>query len=306
MSTEMKKPLVSAAVITYNQKELLKDCIESILSQDYPNFEIVVADDGSLDGTKELLLEYQEKYGEEKFKLVIAEKNQGITPNSNAAHFACNGKYISWIGGDDLMLPGKLSKQVEYMESNPDCTICYHNVEVFDSDTGKTLKYWNSKNNKSSYIEGTVEVSLKHGVFNCACTNMVRRSKTPKHGYETRLPIASDWMYWIETLENGGTINYIDEVLAKYRVHSKNITKNPRMIQEGFTYTAILTARYPQYAKYFLQNAAKTYREMSKIRPEYYREYLKLAIFFSQKFHYKLKYGYPLLLNYLSGGRVKK
>jgi len=55
---------------------------------------------------------------------------------------------------------------------------------------------------------------------------MVRYDKTPKHGFDEDLPVSSDWLYWIETLLNGGTICYIDEVLGKYRKHSKNVTNS--------------------------------------------------------------------------------
>lgn len=131
-----KFPLVSVAVISYNQKEFLRDCINSILEQDYPNFEIVIADDGSTDGTQDMLREYSKKKPR-KFVLRLAEKNQGVTANSNAAHSACEGKYIAWMGGDDLMLAGKLSKQTAFMEKNSDCVICYHDLEVFESTSQK-------------------------------------------------------------------------------------------------------------------------------------------------------------------------
>src|SRR5690554_3312559 len=111
---EEESPLVSIAIVTYNQKHFLKECIESCLAQDYQNTEIVVADDGSTDGTHELLKEFAEKHPG-KFVLRISEINQGITKNHNVAQFACSGKYIAWMGGDDLMLPRKISKQVDYM-----------------------------------------------------------------------------------------------------------------------------------------------------------------------------------------------
>ena len=119
---DTKLPLVSISIITYNQKDFLRECIESALAQDYPHLEIVVADDGSKDGTHEMLHDYQARYPD-KFVLRLAERNQGITANSNAAHFACTGKYIAWMGGDDLLLPGKIRRQVEFMVALPVCTL---------------------------------------------------------------------------------------------------------------------------------------------------------------------------------------
>jgi len=243
---EKEYPLVSIAIITYNQKDYLRECIESCLAQDYPNFEIVVADDCSTDGTQNMLREYEAKYPS-KFVLRLAEKNQGITPNSNAAHFACSGEYIAWIGGDDLMLPGKLTKQVAYMEQNPNCTICYHNLDVFDSGTNKTLYYFNEKNK----LNGDVRTAIKCGTFNGACSNLVRSDKAPKHGFDNSLPVASDWLYWIETLGNTGTINYIDEVLGRYRRHENNITRAEKHVTQNeldhLVSCQIIIAKYPQY-----------------------------------------------------------
>jgi glycosyltransferase involved in cell wall biosynthesis len=228
MMEEKNMPLVSVAIITYNQKDYLKECIESVLAQDYENIEIVIADDCSTDGTQDMLREYDKKYPN-KFVLKLSEENQGITKNSNLAHFACSGKYIAWMGGDDLMLPGKIRKQVEYMEKNPECTICYHNLDVFQSETNKTLYYFNEKYKYT----GDVYTAVKYGTFNGACSTMIRTNKAPKKGFNETIPVASDWLYWVEALHNGGTINYIDEILGRYRRHENNITKKTDKINQN-------------------------------------------------------------------------
>lgn len=242
----MNIPLVSIAIVTYNQKDFLRECIESCLDQSYPNIEIVVADDGSTDGTQDLLSIYRSKYPQ-KFKIITSHLNQGITENSNQAHFACAGKYIAWIGGDDLMLPEKISRQVEYMESHLNCTICYHNLEVFDSVTNRTMFYFNDL----SKYSGDVRTSIREGTFNGACSTFVRRDKTPASGFNINLPVASDWLYWVETLHNGGTIEYIDEVLGRYRRHNKNSSQTGNLISQGETDVLstcqIILCKYPQY-----------------------------------------------------------
>ncbi len=91
-------PLVSVAVVTYNQKDFLRECVESVLAQDYSNFEIVVADDGSKDGTQEMLLDYESRI-KGKFVLRLSPSNRGITSNQNLALSACSGKYISCMAG---------------------------------------------------------------------------------------------------------------------------------------------------------------------------------------------------------------
>jgi len=252
-------PLVSVGIITYNQKEYLKECIESVLKQDYPNIEIVIGDDGSTDGTQEMLKEYDKKFPG-KFKLILSKNNEGITKNQNKVANLCKGKYIAWMGGDDLILPGKIKKQVDYMESNPNCAICYHNLEVFDSNTGKIIKYFNNK--KNSY-EGDIRVCIKHGTFNGACSNMVRNLDVK---FNESIPVASDWLYWIDILSYGGTINYINEVLGKYRRHNNNVTKEtnglPQHKVDRLNTINILMMKYPKYIKEIKYRASISYREV--------------------------------------------
>lgn len=246
-NTHKSGPLVSIAIITYNQKEFLRECIESCLAQTYKNIEIVVADDASTDGTQDLLKDYDENYPG-LFVLNLSDSNKGITHNSNLAHFSCKGKYIAWMGGDDLMLPKKLATQVEYMENNPNCSICYHNLDVFNSETNSTLYFFNDK----LKISGDIKTSIRKGTFNGGCSTMVRSSSCPKGGFDNRIPMASDWLFWIDVLSAGGRIEYIDQVLGRYRRHSNNITCSQRSLknsslQDHFITCAILKSEYPEF-----------------------------------------------------------
>lgn len=254
-------PLVSVAIITYNQKEYLKECIESVLAQTYTNIEIVVGDDGSTDGTHEMLSEYEKRFPG-KFVLRLSNENFGITVNSNNVHFACRGKYVAWIGGDDLMLAEKIEKQVRYLEKNPDCNIVYHHVEVFNSDTGKTTHLYNTR--KDCY-EGDVRTVIRHGTFNCACATMVRFAASPEYGYDLRLKVASDWWYWVEHLSGGGKIGFIDEILGRYRRHSKNVSGEisplaKQGMKDTFFTCELILDKFPQYRKLVIKRKADIYR----------------------------------------------
>ena len=258
-------PLVSVAIITYNQKKFLKLAIESVLLQDYKPIEIVVGDDCSIDGTQQMLKEYQQEYPE-KFIIKLSEKNDGITSNSNAVHFSCSGKYIAWLGGDDLMLPGKITKQVAFLESNPDFNIVYHNLDVFDSQTGKHLYFFN---NRISPHKGDITRLIKYGTFNGAPATMIRRSASPAYGFDERIPVASDWLYWVEHLAKGGKIGYINEVLGKYRRHSKNVTNpNSQKAPQGNIDTLetcnILLQRFPEYKKIINYRLSVFHRTLRK------------------------------------------
>lgn len=268
-------PLVSIAIVTYNQKIYLEECIESILDQDYSNIEIIVADDGSTDGTHEMLHDYDQKHPG-LFVLHLAVKNLGITKNHNVAHFSCNGKYIAWMGGDDLMLPGKLSKQVAFMEANPECTLLYHNLDVFYSDGNQDSYLLNSKKNAK---EGDIKTMIKYGSFNGGCSTMLRRSRAPQYGFDERLPIASDWMYWVDALGNGGEIRFLDEVLGRYRRHANNVTSqnNYNAYIDHLNSCNILLTKYPYLQKIILYRYSENLRALRYKEKANYLNWLKAS-----------------------------
>ncbi len=240
-----KTPLVSIALRSYNQKAFLKEAVDSILDQTYTNYEIIIADDASTDGSVELIKKYTEDYPE-KIKAILNEENQGHTKNLNLALFACKGKYIAIFDGDDIMHPDKLTLQTEFMEEHPQCIISYHNTEFFDNLSGKTLYYKNNK--KNSHI-GDVRTMIKYGMFNTNISNMIRRDKMPEHGANEQISIASDWIFYVDCLVNGGQILYIDEVLARVRRHPGNVTQTKfiKNLTDQYLSSFIVIKKYPKY-----------------------------------------------------------
>lgn len=296
---EKQKPLVSIAIITYNQREFLRECIESCLLQDYENTEIVVADDASTDGTQDMLREYDKKYPG-KFILRLSEKNQGITKNSNQAHFACSGKYIAWMGGDDLMLPGKITSQVQFMENNMNCAICYHDLIVFDNESGDQLYLFSEKNRPR---EGGVDTLIKYGTFNGACSSMVRKSMTPISGFDSRLPVASDWLYWIECLGSEGNIRYIDNIFGKYRRNSANVTNKKKILSQGnidhLNTCGIIISKFPNFISQAFYAYAMNIRGV-RLQTSY-----ASALWISLKLAPNIKSAVALFLYFCSFGRLK-
>ena len=100
-------PQVSVAVIAYQQVNYITEALQSLVDQDYPNLQIVVSDDGSTDGTAEEIARFAKLYPD-KIVALIDHERLGITGNSNHALRACTGKYVCFLGGDDVFLPGKV------------------------------------------------------------------------------------------------------------------------------------------------------------------------------------------------------
>lgn len=281
-------PLVSVHIITYNQKQFIHETLASVLEQDYPNIEIVVADDGSTDGTAEIILDYARQYPD-KIVPLVGGPNLGITGNANRGLAACKGKYIAFLGGDDLMLPNKISKQVRYMESHGNCAISYHDLDVFDDSTGKTLYKFSQV---SAPQQGDVRKLIKYGCFNGACAVMVRHDCSPQGGFDSRLRIASDWLYWIECMASGREIHYIAEELGRYRRHSNNVTGDGgryaafNALNDHFLTCGILKTQYPEYSRMISARESALYRSYRFNKGgEKYNQYLIASL--TSKFNWK-------------------
>jgi len=124
------------------------------------------------------------------------------------------------MGGDDSFLPGKIAKQVEWLEADNNRTLCYHDIDVYDSDTGKTLYFWSEK---YRFRNGNARTIIKHGVFFGATSVMIRYPNSIF--FNEQIPTASDWFMCVEVLEKqSGYLGYVDGAFARYRRHKKNIT----------------------------------------------------------------------------------
>ncbi len=119
MEKKVEKSKISIIVPVYNVKDQLERCLESIRNQSYKNFECILIDDGSTDGSDEICNLYAQK---DKRFIVIHQKNAGLSVARNSAMEIANGEYVSFIDSDDYVLPLYLEKMIDVMESN-ECDI---------------------------------------------------------------------------------------------------------------------------------------------------------------------------------------
>ena len=144
----MDHPLLSVCIITYNHKAFIREAIEGVLMQKV-NFsiEIIIADDFSTDGTREIIIEYQQKHPD-LIKLILQQKNIGAGPNWMELISTPKSKYIAYFEGDDYWTdPRKLQKQVDFLEANEDFIFCGHDVAIKNEHLNSiTDKYEFKKN----------------------------------------------------------------------------------------------------------------------------------------------------------------
>jgi glycosyltransferase involved in cell wall biosynthesis len=238
---------------TYNHAEFVREAIMSAVEQDYPNLELVAGDDGSTDGTVDIIIECAREYPNRVVALVDQE-HLGPTCNANRTLRACRGKYVAFHSGDDVLLPGKIARQVEWLEADECRVICVHDVDVFDSETGKTQSLY-SPPLKSG--QGAAALVRDGNMFSGG-TVMARASALPSYGFDERLPIVSDWKLWIDCLASGGLFGYVDGIYARYRRHAKNLSADARPSDPSFlarmsdclaTLTLVETS-YPHLVRY--------------------------------------------------------
>jgi len=118
MCKKRENPLVSVIIPTYNRGWILKETIDSVLTQDFTNFELIVVNDGSTDNTQDILNSYKEDI------IVLQQNNKGVSAARNMGIASASGRLIAFLDSDDLWLPKKLSIQVDFFNANPDALIC--------------------------------------------------------------------------------------------------------------------------------------------------------------------------------------
>ena len=127
---EEKKPKVSVCVVTFNQKDYIRQCLQSIIEQKTNfDFEIIVSDDCSTDETRAIVEEFSDKYPN-IVKPIYHEKNIGAYKNFLFAHQAAKGKYIAHVDGDDYCLPDKLQVQTDFLDLHQECNVLFHRMKI--------------------------------------------------------------------------------------------------------------------------------------------------------------------------------
>ena len=182
----MDNPTVSVIIPTYNRAGMLKEAIDSVLAQDYSNFELIVVDDGSTDETLQILDCYSGKIKR------ICQRNQGVSAARNRGIAAASGGFIAFLDSDDLWLPGKLTIQTEFLRSTQDALICQ--TEEIWIRNGVQV---NPRERHRKYSGMIFERSLALCLVSPSAV-MVRRSLFDKFGlFDESLPACEDYDMWL-------------------------------------------------------------------------------------------------------------
>ena len=206
------KPLVSVVLPVYNGEKYLAVAIDSILAQTFKNFELIIIDDGSTDGSQQLLKEYEQL--DRRVRLILRE-NRGLATTLNDSIDLAHGVWIARMDQDDIALPHRLERQLEWL-----------NVTGADI-SGSWIKRFGTSDKRVLELRQTDE-AIKMEMLFCSPfahpTVMMRTTLVKQLGYDSAWEKAEDYDLWERAIEAGWKMTNVPEVLLLYRIHAKQIS----------------------------------------------------------------------------------
>lgn len=221
--------LISVIMSNFNTpEEYLREAIESVLNQTYNNFEFIIIDDCSTDNSLEII----KTYTDERIVILKNEENLGITKSLNRGLKIAKGEFVARMDADDICLPERFEKQVEYLREKPEVVVCGTGVELFGdgADSYKEKMVCKTIPQKEDF-----QIRLLFGNH----TNIIHPTAMFRHKsliensikYDERYIYAQDYRMWVSCSRVGECAN-LPDILFKYRMHNKAVSSNKKDAQK--------------------------------------------------------------------------
>jgi glycosyltransferase involved in cell wall biosynthesis len=219
---------VSVIIPSFNCARYVGRAIESVLTQTYRDYEIIVVDDGSTDGTAETVSRYRDKVR------YFYQANSGVSSARNLALKVSSGAFVAYLDADDLWNPEKLDRQMQFFDAHPECGLLHSDVSVIDEEDRIVHARFNAETARR-VPQGHCTHDLLQRCHIQTLTVVERRECVEKiGGFDEQLPIAQDYMHWIRISLNGWAFGYIDEPLAKYRWRAGSLMGSRKRLLEDY------------------------------------------------------------------------
>lgn len=213
--------LVSVVVATYKREAELKNALESLAKQTYPNMEIVLVDDNGNDEWNSKVSEtvevFRNRYPKIKLECIVNNTNQGSSKTRNIGIHSANGDYITFLDDDDIYLPDKIRKQVEFMETNQ-CDYSITDLILYNEDDKKINR------RIRSYIKETTVESLRlyHLKYHMTGTDtiMFKKEYLIQIGGFASIDVGDEFYLMQRAIEEGGKFGYLPGCDIKAYVHT--------------------------------------------------------------------------------------
>ncbi|MDR1327193.1 MAG: glycosyltransferase [Heliobacteriaceae bacterium] len=213
-----KPPKISVIMSAYNAEQYISEAIESILNQTFSDFEFIIINDGSTDNTAGVIKSFKD----ERIVFVDSLKNIGMISALNKALDSARGEYIARMDADDISLPERFARQLEFMDTNPDVGVLGAQMQTFG------LKNWISNYPEQvSYFDLVCSCCMSHPTAMFRSSVFNKYNLRYAHGYEA----AEDYEFWSRIIRDTKICN-LPEVLLKYRWHGNNISVEKKELQQ--------------------------------------------------------------------------
>lgn len=210
--------LVSIIVPVYNAGNFIRETMDSVLAQTYPHWELLLVEDGSSDGSADVIEEYIAQKGESRIRLIRQPSNQGAARARNKGLEEASGRYIAYLDADDLWNPEKLEHELRFMEKTG-AAFAFTGYEFADENgvgLGKIVRVPETLVYRQALSNTTIFTT----------TVMFDSSKIPKELLEMPVIKSEDTALWWKVLRAGYTAYGLDENLVKYRRAGRSLSSN--------------------------------------------------------------------------------
>lgn len=208
-------PKVSIVLPTYNGQDYIRESIDSIISQTFTDWELIIVNDCSNDNTPDIINEYVKKC--EKIKIINNTVNQKLPRSLNIGFREAVGEFLTWTSDDNLYLPTAIEKMTNYLETHESEVMVCTKMDYI-SEKGMFEKSSIAYSNELMYCRDCVG----------ACFLYRKKVLEDIGEYDANFFLVEDYEYWLRILFFYKNIGYIDEVLYKYRNHEKSLTATRR------------------------------------------------------------------------------
>ena len=208
-------PLVTISMPAFNSERYIAEAIESVLAQTYTNFELIIVDDGSTDGTREIINRYQDP----RIIKIFSEKNQGLIATRNKIASIARGKYLALLDADDRAFPERLQLQVDFLEKD--------GIDICGADHW-TLNQSNGAIKPSKQRHSNADIHALLTVCSPLCNPAImgKLEVFKRFPYKTSYMHAEDYCLWTEIALAGYHFANIEKKLIVYRLHSTQTSVN--------------------------------------------------------------------------------
>lgn len=205
---------LSVVMSTYNREHLVGQTIESVLNQTFSDFEFIIIDDASTDGTCDFI----KRYNDSRIVLLKNQENRGCTFNYHVAQNLAKGKYIAHIDDDDISLNHRFEKQIEFLENNPEINLLGSFIETFGENARPSWVFYT----------GSEMLDFAMNFYNPICHSSIMYDgafvRKNFINYDINCKCAQDYDFYKQFILKGGKLANLNEISVKYRMHPKRLT----------------------------------------------------------------------------------